>query len=99
MLTAAFPKDGGGNMKYLYLAWNDSESNDIYTSILQNWDYDVDEGAWFTRPISIFNVHDSSDLTTRGVTFYKNYSTSSVRYVFTEYTSNYAKYKVTYTLY
>ena len=43
--------------KYLYLAWNDKESDEIFVSIMRDWEYDSGhtwwDRAWFTYSVGI----------------------------------------------
>lgn len=64
--------------KYLYLVWNDYGTNELFTSILQDFNEantNVD-GAWFTRSMKL--GRQSYD----GATFWEYDSTQSARHVY-----------------
>ncbi|HOX47186.1 MAG TPA: hypothetical protein PK668_26565 [Myxococcota bacterium] len=97
--NAAFPSSG----RYLYLAWNVGGYNDIYVSVLQNWNYfteaeDARERAFFTRPISIERNEDAS---VYGVRMWRHNTAEMTGYVYTTADSygSYGKYKPIYTRY
>jgi len=73
------------------MVWNDADSNDIYVSIVQDWDYSAaPENAWVTRPVSIF---DSDESTTHGVTFWKHNTSESSVHVYSKSSTDLVTYK------
>jgi hypothetical protein len=80
--------------KYLYIVWNDEGSNELYTSIMQDFNEsgaDVN-GAWFTRSMKLGRQ------SYKGATFWEFDSSYSARHVYTS-TANVARYNVIFAYY
>jgi len=94
IMDSAFTNQPFEEGKYIYLMWNDHDSNEIYTSIMKDWSYGSTKG-WFTRSISIF---DSDESTTRGVSYWKRASNCSVYPIYVN-NNDWQKYKKIYGRY
>lgn len=94
MRESAFSGAPFGVGNYLYLAWNDYETDKVYTSILQDWGYQAGTG-WFTRPFTLLGDDES---TNDGVTIWRGDSDISARYLYKS-SADTGKYQVVYCNY